>query len=70
MAGVRTVLFGDLLKRYRVAEGLTQEELAERLPTLSISPTATEPYWRQRPAISERLCWLLRRSGGVRTGLQ
>jgi tetratricopeptide (TPR) repeat protein/transcriptional regulator with XRE-family HTH domain len=30
MAAARTVLFGDLLRRYRVAAGLTQEELAER----------------------------------------
>lgn len=30
MAVPRTVLFGDLLRRYRVAAGLTQEELAER----------------------------------------
>jgi predicted ATPase/DNA-binding XRE family transcriptional regulator len=43
MSAARVVAFGDLLKRYRVAAGLTQEELAQRA---GLSPKAVSDLER------------------------
>ena len=44
MDGAETLAFGDLLRRYRDAAGLTQEELAERAGLSSLNEGQTVEY--------------------------